>query len=71
MVLYSVFLFTYNSSYCSYAEFPRFVIPAIPILLVGFESYLPKNRAVLWTLAVVSAVLAALSAFGIHNILRG
>jgi hypothetical protein len=69
-VLYLGFLFTYNSSYWSFAEFPRFVIPAVPILLVGVKSYIPERRIVIWPLAAACAVLAALSAVGIHNVLH-
>lgn len=68
VTLYLGFLFTYNSSYWSFAEFPRFVIPAVPMLLVGVRSYLPEKRAVIWALAAVCAVLSALSAIGIHNL---
>jgi len=67
-VLYLSFLYTYNSSHWSFSEFPRFVIPVIPMLLVGFRSYFPERRAVIWALAAASAVLAALSAVGIHNL---
>jgi hypothetical protein len=66
--LYLIFLFTYNSSYWSFSEFPRFAIPVIPMLLVGFRSFFPERRAVIWLLATLSAVLAALSAVGIHKL---
>jgi hypothetical protein len=46
------------------------VIPAIPILLVAFDQYSPKRRSVIWTLAIVSSVLAAFSAVGIKHILH-
>jgi hypothetical protein len=69
-ISYLVFLFSYNSSFWSYAEFPRFVIPVIPILLVAFGQYSPKRRSVIWTLAVVSSVLAAFSSVGIKHILH-
>lgn len=68
VTLYLSFLFTYNSNFWSFAEFPRFVIPAVPILLTGFRSYLPEKRPVIWALAAVCAVLSALSAIGIHNL---
>jgi hypothetical protein len=58
---------TYNSSYWAYAEFPRFVIPAVPMVLIGYEPYLPKSRSLIWALAVISPILAALSAFGVKN----
>jgi hypothetical protein len=68
-ISYLAFLFSYNSLW-SYAEFPRYVIPAIPILLVAFDQYSPKRRSVIWTLAIVSSVLAAFSAVGIKHILH-
>jgi len=37
-------------------------------MLVFLYRYLPKKRAVIWTLAVITPVLAAASAIGIRNV---
>lgn len=66
---YLVFLFTYNSVAWARAEFPRFVIPVVPFLLLAFDRWLPRSRYVLYGLGIVSSVLGACSAFGIRNVL--
>lgn len=67
---YLIFLFCYDSQWAR-AEFPRFVMPVLPFLLVALEPWLPKRRFVIYPLAVVSAVLGAASAIGVHNIIAG
>jgi hypothetical protein len=67
--LYLFFIFSYNSVSWARAEFPRFVIPVIPLLLLALERWLPKSRYVLYGLGIVSAVLGACSAVGIRNVL--
>jgi len=66
-LLYIAFLFTYNSEWAR-GEFPRFVIPVIPFLLSTLGDRLPKSRALLYCLAVLSAALGACSVIGIHNV---
>jgi hypothetical protein len=66
-ILYLLFLFPYNSTYWAFAEFPRFLIPVIPIVLAVL--WLPRKRVIWIPLALASAVLAARSAIGIHNVL--
>ena len=68
--LYIAFLFTYNSVHWARAEFARFAIPVLPFVLVSLWKWIPKFRAVLYSLAAVSSVLAACSAIGIRNVLR-
>src|SRR5579859_4450279 len=68
-VCYLVFLFCYNSTHWSRAEFPRFVIPVIPFLLLALDRWLPKSRYVLYPLCVASSVLGACSAIGIRNVM--
>jgi hypothetical protein len=65
---YLIFLFTYNSVVWARAEFPRFVIPVVPFLLLAFDRWLPRSRYVLYGLGVVSSVLGACSAIGIRNV---
>jgi hypothetical protein len=67
--LYLLFIFSYNSVAWARAEFPRFVIPVVPLLLLALDRWLPKSRYVLYGLGIVSAVLGACSAVGIRNIL--
>jgi hypothetical protein len=68
--LYIAFLFTYNSQRWAGTEFPRFAIPVIPFLLLSLREWIPKPRAVLYSLSVISPVLAASSALGINNVIH-
>jgi len=68
-VCYMMFLFCYNSVHWARAEFPRFVIPALPFLLLAFDHWLPKSRYVTYSLSVVSSALGACSAVGIRNVM--
>jgi len=65
---YLFFLYTYNSPQWSRGDFPRFVILVIPVILLALQGWLPKDRRLVWGLAVVSSVLAACSAVGIRNV---
>ena len=67
--VYLAFIFSYNSVAWARAEFPRFVIPVLPFLLLAFDRWLPRSRYVLYGLGVVSPVLAACSAIGIRNVM--
>jgi hypothetical protein len=66
--LYWVALFTYSSPEWARAEFPRFALPLLPWILVFLCGYLPKQRWVVWSLAVITPALAAASAIGIRNV---
>lgn len=66
--LYLTFLFTYNSVQWARAEFPRFVIPVLPFLLLAFNRWLPKSRYVVYGIGIISPVLAAWSAIGVRNV---
>lgn len=68
-VCYLIFLFCYNSSQWARAEFPRFVIPVLPFLVLSLDGWLPKSRYVVYPLCVVSSVLGACSAIGIRNVM--
>jgi hypothetical protein len=67
--LYLFFIFSYNSVAWARSEFPRFVIPVMPLLLLALDRWLPKSRYVLYGLGIVNAVLGACSAVGIRNVL--
>jgi hypothetical protein len=66
---YLVFLYTYNSTAWAGAEFPRFAIPLIPLVLLALKRWIPENRALLWGIGSVSPLLAAASALGIRNVM--
>jgi hypothetical protein len=66
---YLMFLFCYNSLVWARWDFPRFVIPTIPLLLLSVYRWLPKSRYVIYPLCIVSSVLAACSAIGVKNVL--
>jgi hypothetical protein len=68
-VTYLIFLFCYNSLEWARWDFPRFVIPAIPLLLLSVYSWLPKSRYVVYPLCALSSILAGCSAIGIKNVL--
>jgi len=68
-VLYLAFIFSYHSQWAR-AEFPRFAIPILPFVLVGFGDLLPSNLYLLWGCAPVCGVLASCSALGLRNLLR-
>jgi hypothetical protein len=68
-ISYLIFLYCYNSDQWARAEFPRFVIPVLPFLLLAFVQWLPKSRFVVYALCVLSSVLGACSAIGIRNVI--
>ena len=68
-VTYVLFLLSYNSLEWARWDFPRFVIPAIPLLLLSVYSWLPKSRYIVYPLCVVSSILAACSAIGMKNVI--
>ncbi len=67
-ILYSTFLFTYNSPQWARAEFVRFSIPILPFVLVSLSDRIPKSRILLYAMGTITAALAALSAIGIRNV---
>ena len=67
-VSYLVFIYSYNSPYWARGSFPRFAIPILPFVLLALNKWVPKDRRLLWGLAVVSSILAACSAIGIRNV---
>ncbi|HYM79327.1 MAG TPA: hypothetical protein VE377_25345 [Candidatus Dormibacteraeota bacterium] len=67
-------LFTYNYPSWARSNFARFAIPVLPFVLLALNRWLPKDRRMLWGLAVVTSVLAASSALGVAavvHLLRG
>jgi hypothetical protein len=70
LVPYLWCLFTYNYPYWARGNFARFAIPILPFVLLALYRWLPKDRRILWGLAVVSPVLAAASAVGVVNVVH-
>lgn len=67
-VAYLAFIYTYNSPHWIRGSFPRFAIPILPFVLLALLKWVPKDRRLLWALALISPVLAACSAVGIRNV---
>ena len=65
---YLWFIFSYNYAYWALGNFARFAIPAIPFVLIALNRWVPKDRRIVWALAVSCPVLAASSALGVRNV---
>lgn len=61
-------LFTYNYPHWARGNFARFSIPILPFVLLSLYRWIPKDRRVLWALALLMPLLAAASAIGIRNL---
>jgi hypothetical protein len=68
--LYLLAIFCYDYLVWARSNFIRFSIPILPFVFFAILRWLPKDRRVLWTLGIVSPVLAACSAIGIRNVLQ-
>lgn len=51
-------------------NFARFAIPILPFVLLALYRWLPKDRRVLWALAIIVPELAAGSALGLANVIQ-
>ena len=69
--LYLAAIFSYDYLIWARSNFIRFCIPVLPFVFFALLPVLPKNRWLLWGLCIVSAVLAAVSAIGVRNVVRG
>jgi Gpi18-like mannosyltransferase len=67
VLVYWLALYTYNASGWSRSNFPRFALPTLPWILFFLRRSLPRNRKVVWALAVITPCLAAASAVGIRQ----
>lgn len=70
LVPYLWCLFTYNYPYWARSNFARFAIPVVPFVLLALYRWVPKDRRILWGLAVALPLLAAASALGIVNVVH-
>jgi hypothetical protein len=67
---YLLSVYCYNYPVWARGNFPRFVIPVVPFVLIALKRWLPKDRRLLWILVTVTSVLAASSAIGIQNVIH-
>ena len=58
VVLYSVFLLTYNAPTWAASIYPRLLVPITPMLLDVYSDMLPRNRVLPAALGVMSVALA-------------
>ena len=58
-VLYLLFLVSYNSPEWAVRGFPRFAIPIVPFILLGYRRWLPKRP---WTIGCIGPAMAATAA---------
>jgi len=68
--LYLLAIFSYDYLIWARSNFIRFSIPILPFVFFALAQFLPRDRRLLWALAMVSAVLATFSAVGIRNVIR-
>jgi hypothetical protein len=61
-------LYTYNYPHWARGNFARFSLPILPFVLIALDRWVPKDRRVVWTLGILSPILAAASALGIANV---
>ncbi len=66
---YLLSVYCYNAPAYARSNFARFAIPILPFIFLALWRWLPKDRRLLWTLAVLTPVLAAVSAVGLKNVL--
>src|SRR5262249_14013536 len=55
---YLVFLYTYNTRF-ALDQFPRFMLPVLPFVLIALDSWIPKKKLLLWSVGLVSPILSA------------
>ncbi len=67
--LYLLAIFSYDYLIWARSNFIRFAIPALPFVFFAIQPILPKDRRLLWGLCIVGAVLSAISAVGVRNVL--
>jgi hypothetical protein len=67
--LYTLFLISYNYLYIV-GDFPRFLLPIVPILLYSLVDWIPRVRPLIWVGAVLSALLSAAARVGFENVIQ-
>lgn len=66
--LYMISIYCYNYPSWARGSFARFMIPALPFVLVALMRWIPKDRRLLWACAIIMPVLAAASAIGVQHV---
>lgn len=67
--LFLLSLYCYNFPVFARSNFARFSIPVLPFIFLALLRWLPKDRRLLWSAAIVASGLAACSAVGIQNVI--
>jgi hypothetical protein len=67
---YLISIMCYNYPVFARVSFARFAIPALPLIYFALSKWIPRDRRLLWAVALVSPVLAAASALGIRNVIH-
>jgi uncharacterized protein (TIGR03382 family) len=64
---YMTFLLCYNFDFIA-LYIPRFILPALPLLLFAVRKWIPRDRRILWPLAVLSIVFNTVVLFGFQAV---
>lgn len=64
---YTTFLVCYNFDFMA-LYIPRFILPALPLLLFVVRKWIPCNRRILWPLAALSIVFNTAVLFGFQTV---
>lgn len=64
---YTAFLVCYNFDYIS-LYIPRFILPALPLMLFTVRKWIPQDRRILWPLAAVSIAFTTVVLFGFRTV---
>jgi hypothetical protein len=67
VIAYLGFLACYNIGLVA-ETLPRFAIPVLPFLLFTARNWLPKNRFLVWPMAVLSALIASSAPVGFREV---
>lgn len=65
--IYVLFFICYNFSDIV-GDFPRFLMPAAPMLVFSLRDRIPNDRRILWATAFLSALLASAAQVGFKNV---
>lgn len=67
--IYMLFLLSYNYVEIA-ADFPRFMLPTLPLVILAFESWLPRKIWMFGAVGVISALMASASTIGSEQTIR-
>jgi len=65
-ILYLGFIITYSSPSWYWEIYPRYIIPILPILYFAFIPWIYKDKRVIWSISVVSSILAGASSISVY-----